>query len=200
MRRLDTFLVASIAIGALACAPAPVEDPSAATATTATADVELEPDDPLLVRRPFTADQIRAEWIPGLTLELRRSTPEGIQHERWTVVTADADSVEIEYQALDTERRPEGDARIARSSWIELRDHASFPAASARREALVRPTSLGMLDGWLYRVEDPAAGTVTELFFAQLMAAAIRSGVYSVASRSRSSSVRFSACRLSAVS
>ena len=55
-------------------------------ASEATADLH-----PSILPRPFTAEQIRDEWIVGLTMTLRRTTPEGSSVERWTVVTADAD-------------------------------------------------------------------------------------------------------------
>ena len=79
---------------------------------------------------------------------------------------AEQEGVEIEYVTVDPEGNASGEPRTARSGWVELRDHASFPAANATRETAVRPTPLGMLDGWLYTVRDEAGGTTSEFFFA----------------------------------
>jgi len=117
--------------------------------------------------QPFTAEQIRNEWRPGLTIDLQRITPEEDTAERWTVLSADEEGAEIEYAILDKTDRISGEPRVEKSSWVELRDHATFPAASAQREEVVRDTPLGTLEGWLYTVRDEEAGTVTEIFFAK---------------------------------
>jgi hypothetical protein len=128
--------------------------------------LDLDPDDPTLLTRPFTAEQIREEWIVGFTLTMQRTTPEGENTERWTVVGADTEGAEIEFAVLDAAGNVAGEPRVARSRWVELRNHASFPAASATRKDVVRGSPLGMLDGWLYTVRDDAAGSTTEFFFA----------------------------------
>lgn len=133
----------------------------------AIADPLLDPEDPTILRRPFTAEQIRDEWIPGFTVKIRRSSPEGETVERWTVVAADADGVDIEYVPLDADGNAAGESHARRSGWIELRDHASFQADRSTREATTRTTPLGELRGWLYTVRDEQVGTVTEFFFAE---------------------------------
>jgi len=132
--------------------------------------VEVAPptgDEAAILPRPFTAEEIRDEWVPGFQLTIRRSTGEGPTLERWTVASADASGAEIEYAPLDDAGNPAGQPRVERSTWIQLRDHATFPASSSRREEVTRDTALGRLDGWLYTVDDEAAGTRTELFFAK---------------------------------
>ena len=131
------------------------------------AESNVDPDDPTILRRPFTAEQIRDEWVVGLMLKMRRTMPDGETLERWTVVAADADGAEIEYATIDAAGQPLGVPRIARSGWIELRDHATFPAESCRREPATRATELGTLDGWLYTVPDEESQTATEFFFAK---------------------------------
>jgi hypothetical protein len=118
------------------------------------------------LERPFTADQIRDEWVPGLRILMRRSSPENQVTERWTVVASDDQGVDIEYATLDENGHVVDDPRVQRSTWVELRDHASFPAAYSTREWVARSTQLGDFEGWLYRVEDHDTGTVTEFFFA----------------------------------
>jgi hypothetical protein len=122
---------------------------------------------PAILKRPFTAEQIRDEWVEGFELEIRRWDGGSDVVERWRVVAADADGVDIESVAIGEDGQPTAEAATQRSSWIELRDHASFSADRATREAVARDTLLGELDGWLYTVDDPAGGTVTEFFFAR---------------------------------
>lgn len=137
------------------------EAPSAPSETS----VDLDPEDRSILVRPFTAEEIRDEWVPGFRLLMRRSYPEEIRIERWTVLTADEDGVEIEYATIADDGSVEGDPSVSRSSWTELRDHASFPAAHSTRERVSRETALGHFEGWLYRVADPEAATVQEFFF-----------------------------------
>ena len=129
------------------------------------ASVDLDPEDPTIVARPFTAEEIRDEWVPGFRLLMRRSYPESTRLERWTVVAADDDGVDIEYATLADDGTVEGEPTVSRSAWTELRDHASFPASHSTREWVSRSTALGNFEGWLYRVEDPDAATVQEFFF-----------------------------------
>jgi len=124
---------------------------------------------PALLERPFTAEQIRDEWVEGFQLRVRRWTPTAEIFEVWTVVSADAVGVEIESKAVDATGAPLGEARVETSTWVQLRDHASFPLDRATRESVGRETPLGELQGWLYTVSDPSGGSVTEFFFAETL-------------------------------
>jgi len=141
------------------------EAADSAPATGSTVTIEVDPDDPTLIMRPFTADQIRAEWVPGLRLLMRRSSPEETRVERWTVVAADDDGADIEYATIADDGSVIGEPAVERSSWVELRDHASFPAAESTREWVTRSTQLGEFEGWLYRVNEEGAATTQEFFF-----------------------------------
>ena len=134
-----------------------------AAATTAPAP-DLEPGDPTLLRRPFTADEIRDEWVEGFRLVIRRATPAAIRVERWTVVSADNEGAEIEYATLDEDNNV-SESAVRHATWVELRDHASFPAATATREWVTRSTGLGTYDGWLYRVTGGDGTAIEEYFF-----------------------------------
>ncbi|MFQ5350875.1 MAG: hypothetical protein ACE5EG_10570, partial [Thermoanaerobaculia bacterium] len=114
----------------------------------------------------YTAEQIREEWRPGLTLVLHFSFPDRQEWQRWTVVGSDAEGAQIEYQALDGQGQPIAPPQRAPSRWTDLRDHALFPAVESRRERASRETVLGELEGWLYKVHDPQAETMSEFFFA----------------------------------
>lgn len=148
-------LIAVLWLGCLFCVALPV------------GAFERDPEDPSILLRPFTAEQIRSAWVPGLTLELSRKTPEGEKLERWTVMASDAEGAYIEYATLDAEGSVEGEPRLERSTWLELRDHASFKADRSRRVTITRDTELGELAGWLYTVDDRGTGTVSEYFFAR---------------------------------
>jgi hypothetical protein len=126
---------------------------------------DVDPDDPTLITRPFTAEQIRDEWVPGLRILIRRTDPEGSRVERWTVLSADAEGADIEYAIIGDDGSVVGEPSVARSTWIELRDHAAFPAADATREWVARDTGLGNYNGWLYRVSEGGSAPVQEFFF-----------------------------------
>ena len=115
---------------------------------------------------PFTAEQIRDEWTPGLTIVFHFLFPDRQEWHRWTVVEADADGAVIQYLPLDDQGQPAGPPEQSPSRWTELRDHALFPAADARRERVSRETPLGTFEGWLYTVHDPQAETMSRYFFA----------------------------------
>ena len=103
--------------------------------------------------------------VPGLRLLMRRNSPEEIRVERWTVVAADDEGADIEFATIAEDGSVVGEPSVVRSAWVELRDHASFPAAHSTREWVSRSTMLGEFEGWLYRVAEPNAATVQEYFF-----------------------------------
>ncbi|MEE4272296.1 MAG: hypothetical protein V2I67_11510 [Thermoanaerobaculales bacterium] len=119
-----------------------------------------------ILERPFTADEIREEWREGLEIRIRNWSVEDEVFEIWNVVGADEDGCDIQSVTLGADGSPAGEPALHRSGWVELRDHASFPADRATRERASRTTGLGVLDGWLYTVPDPASGRVSEFFFA----------------------------------
>lgn len=130
-------------------------------------EAETTSAEPAILERPFTADQIRDGMPEGLVITWRKDSGHGVSMERWTVVASDDDGCEIEYLSLDGSAAALGEPERRSAGWIELRDHANFPADSSTREEISRETPLGTLDGWLYTVRDDAGGTVTEFFFAR---------------------------------
>ncbi len=133
---------------------------------------ELDPEDSTILRRPFTAEQIRAEMVVGLRLMVRETHTDGSTVKLWTVVQADETGVEIEYSTLDENQEVVGEKSVQRADWTELRDHASFPAATSSREWVTRDTDLGVHEGWLYTVAGDEPGVVNEFFFASDLAGA----------------------------
>ena len=154
------FALAPIALF-WACGSPPEEEVSETPST------EESPATPEILPQPFTAEEIRDEWIEGFQLHMSRRSNDSEERERWTVVGWDEEGAEIEYVSLDEEGQATGEPRVERTTWVDLRDHASFPAANATQETATRDTALGTLEGWVYTVTDPNQGTVTEFFFAQ---------------------------------
>jgi len=132
-------------------------------------EVESTPEH---LERPFTAEQIRDEWVVGLEIAIRRWSPETEAFELWRVVRADAEGVDIESVAVDSDGVATGAPSVQHSGWVELRNHATFSSDTSSRELVRRPTPLGELEGWLYTVDDPSSGTRTEFFFATSLAGA----------------------------
>lgn len=139
---------------------------AAALAVSAALAAPPEPQEPQHLPRPFTAEQIRDEWVEGLTLVMRSVGPQGEARQRWTVLESNDAGVLIEFAPIDAKGEAAGAARTERSTWTQLRDHATFSASSATRDTVTRKTPLGTFEGWLYVVPDPEQGTVTEFFFA----------------------------------
>ncbi len=139
-------------------------DPAATRAEEDPASA-LDPDNPARLRTPFSAEEIRDEWVEGLQLTLEMVGPDGPVVQRWTVVGADEEAVEIAFEVLDASGAPQDEPTVRRSTWVELRDHASFPADRAERRWVTRDTAFGSLAGWLYTMQDDE-GMATEYFFA----------------------------------
>ena len=118
---------------------------------------------------PFTAEQIRDEWVVGFEVVMRRNGPEGEFLERWRVVDADLETVSIEGVVVDALGEPIGEPLVGRSGWTELRDHAAFPAERGIRIRDHRSTALGSFDGWLYVIQDEDGEGATRYFFADAL-------------------------------
>lgn len=159
MKHLSAILLlVGILLGA-GCGQSESPEPVAESGTPA-AEGEILP-------QPFTAEQIRDEWVVGFRLSLLRTTPQGEARERWEVIAADDEAVEIRSTPIDAVGDTIAASTTARSTWEELRDHASFPAASSTVEEVERETALGKLAGLLYTVREDDVPTVSEYFFAR---------------------------------
>ncbi|HSN54582.1 MAG TPA: hypothetical protein VLT32_07900 [Candidatus Sulfomarinibacteraceae bacterium] len=158
-----TTLAIAIAIAVLGLGCAGTEGPE----TEAELAAEIGPGEPASLETPFTAEEIRDEWVEGLEITVRRWTPSAEAFESWAVVAADNAGVDIAAVRVDADGAPVGEPAARHSTWAELRDHAAFPADLAVRERMFRETPLGRFEGWLYTVDDPSSGTVNEFFFAE---------------------------------
>jgi hypothetical protein len=166
--RVNTPLAIPLMILVVAgCGAAPVvESVDEPTPAGEKVPVSTEPVATLL-DHPFSAEQIRDEWVEGFRLKVRRWTAGAEAFEEWTVVRADGETVDIEAVVRDADGTEVAEPSIRTSTWVQLRDHASFPADRATREPATRETPLGELEGWLYTVGEPSGEVVTEFFFAE---------------------------------
>ena len=155
-------LIALLALSLLtACASDPQEQAEVEPAAPPPAAAS-----PAFLETPYTAEQIRDAWVPGLSLKMVNETQYGKQYQRWTVVSADDEGADVEYAEIDAQDNRMGEPQVRRSLWVELRDHARFPADVCTRTEVTRQTALGELTGWSYVLSDEANDVVTEFFFA----------------------------------
>ena len=161
MKTTALVIAAAIAVLGLGCVGTEAPEPEAEPATA------RGPGETVSLETPFTADEIREEWAEGLEITVRRWTASAEAFEQWTVVAADDAGVDIAAQSVDAEGAPLGAPAARHSTWVELRDHAAFPAHLAVRERTLRETALGRFEGWLYTIDDPSTDGVTEYFFAE---------------------------------
>ena len=75
-RSLPIILILTVSV--LACRPAddPAQGPEPVVPEAPEVSMELDADDPSILKRPFTADEIRGEMIEGFSVVLQRSRPE----------------------------------------------------------------------------------------------------------------------------
>ncbi len=164
---MNRVVSCALAVLLWGCDTAPTPSPANTPPETDAVAGSAPPAQAELLPTPFTADKIRDEWVEGLTLVMHTRTSGGESWDRWTVVTSDPEGADIEFAPIDAEGNAAGETKTERTAWTALRDHAKYPTDVATREEATRETALGQLDGWLYRVQDQATGSETELFFAR---------------------------------
>lgn len=127
--------------------------------------------EPTMLPTPFTADQIRDAMPFGAHILIRTRSEAGEGSLDWTVTEATATHVRL--RTLVT---PEGGAPLEPhelyTSWSELRTHAQFSSAEARRVRARVVTPFGKLDGWKYvvrRIDDEGVKSREVMWFADAM-------------------------------
>ncbi|MCP4868600.1 MAG: hypothetical protein GY898_07765 [Proteobacteria bacterium] len=78
--------------------------------------------------RPFTAEQIRDQFVVGLHLRFDVTAGGTTETQDWRVVGADQEKVTIAYKLPDEEPSE------ASYGWVELRDHATFARSTTTVE------------------------------------------------------------------
>jgi hypothetical protein len=113
---------------------------------------------------PYSAEQIRAAWQPGLVVETRTVASSEQTIERLAVVSATTESVTIRRELLGADGSAREAAREFTATWPELRDHARFAAEGATRERAECRSGLGRMPGWRYATRDAKGEPVTMCF------------------------------------
>ena len=114
---------------------------------------------------PYTAEQIRDAWQVGLEVTTRVRTAKGESYSRTEVLEWTAEGFRMSDRAVSRAGIPtDEEGSYYSGTWVELRDHAKFPAATTTRERAERDTTLGKLEGWLYQVSGKDGES--EFFFA----------------------------------
>lgn len=119
---------------------------------------------PATLPTPYSAEQIRDAWQPGLRVETRTTETGAETRVRMTVVAAGAETCKIRRELLDSSGAASEAPREFTAKWSELRDHALFETAKATRERADCRSQLGALPGWRYEVAMPDQETVRMCF------------------------------------
>jgi hypothetical protein len=130
--------------------------------------------DPSHAPTPFTADEIRRNSPAGKTIELvveAEGTPPFRRVNRY--LEADAQGARIERRRIGSDEPPQ----TARSTWLELQEHASFPADRTTIVTETIDTPLGRLDCLRYTVRGDDGSVRTFWFATDLPGMPVRSEV-----------------------
>ena len=121
------------------------------------------------VPTPYTAAQIREANPPGTRLVFRlESTGQPAVLRVIEFVGGDATLAVLEQSILSEKGEPLGAADHSEATWVELRDHAAFPAASTDRVRSIATVPVGQFEVWKYTVEteEDGAPVITRFSFA----------------------------------
>lgn len=129
--------------------------------------------DSLTLPTPFTPNQIRIGMPRGTHIRFEiGSLDQAPVVSDWRVLDATETDMELEESMVGPDGAPIGEAHRQRYTWVELCQHAAFPADKAvRMEAQVQ-TPHGTLPAWLYEVKSvDADGTpyIERYYFARAM-------------------------------
>jgi hypothetical protein len=149
MRCAQLALIASVCSGLAGAALADAPAPSRAAAMLPT---------------PYTAEQIREAWQPGFSVEMRTTEAGAESRGRMTVLTATPESCVIRSESFAASGEASEPPDEFNAKWSELRDHALFEAAKAKRERAECRSQLGLMPGWRYIVPQANGDTLTMCF------------------------------------
>ncbi len=86
---------------------------------------------------PYTADQIRASCAPGTSMVTHTTQGGHTTGSRTTFSTGDVEGTTFRVEALDADGAAVGEAGEHEATWVQLRDHASFPTSATWADASV---------------------------------------------------------------
>jgi hypothetical protein len=122
-----------------------------------------------LAPHPYTPDQIRRANPPKTVLVHRMEGADGTFIQTMSFLRpADEKMTSIQIKRMNENGKTLSQPEESRATWVELRDHASFPAARTVRTQDQIETPAGRFDCLLYTVrgEEPANPTIARLWFA----------------------------------
>jgi len=125
----------------------------------------LDPEDPTILLRPYTVEQIQSEWQPGLEVLFQQwHAVTGESTDRMYVIEANESGATIE---VTTTANHDGRNKVTKfeTTWEQLRNHATYSASDATRSEVTIDTPMGPRDCVHYQFI--ADGRTTDLFFAQ---------------------------------
>jgi len=103
--------------------------------------------------RPYTARQIRAAYPVGTVLTYSHWSPKGVKRTRSQVVSSLAERVEFEDCNLDESGQPGDPPTRWSASWVDLRNHATFPRNATNIHDERIKVGAGTFDCWHYIVQ-----------------------------------------------
>lgn len=115
---------------------------------------------------PFSASDTRAGCPVGRTIRLQDEAPGGtLTFRRIRFVESEADGSVQEFQSTDANGRSIGEPTLRRSSWLDLQQHASQPAAATVIDEVDLELPFGTEACWRYTVS--ARDECVTLWFAK---------------------------------
>lgn len=125
--------------------------------------------DPAIAPHPFTPELIREANPPGSSVHFRIEQNGEQLQQTMTFLDGTETGTVVESRMASADGSPVGGVQRQESTWIELRDHAAFPAHATTIEDAQVEVPGGMFDCWLYTVDDdsPDASGTRRFWFAQ---------------------------------
>lgn len=165
--RAALLLLTLLVCGACrATQPAQAEEPTMTDLGPVEAGEEPPPADGEFLPTPYTSEQIRAAHPAGAFHVYRvERTSEAPVVETMRFVQVDEKGAMVESDTADANGHALSPIRSSISTWEGFRDHARFPAATARRERAEVEVPAGSYACWLY-VVDVGDGSVSRYWFA----------------------------------
>ena len=158
-----------ILVTACGSSPPPASDTTAQLETppdpersAAPAPAESEPEAAATLPTPYTAEQIREATTPGRRYRFRTVAGGRTSIITMEFVEVDPEATVVESSVFDADGNRASPAQTARSTWEELRLHASFPAAATTTEDATVTVPAGTYEATLYTVR---AGDQVERFW-----------------------------------
>ncbi len=130
------------------------------------------PVDVAIAPRPFTAEQIRDAMPTGCQLKFRMEVAgEPTLIEQWVVTAANGTQMTMSSKSFAEDGKLVGDQGSDTSTWTQLMEHATFPAARTTVTERTVETPAGTFAAIVYEVRDTKEGVpvVTHFHFAKTL-------------------------------